>query len=197
MCLCLGSSSLICFDLCFRALNWYSSITFTAALLSGSMCASMSPILIRTVSWVLPHLSFFARCKTCRAVCWRYSQSDSLLASLSASVVFLTFSFRDSSLVSCLLSLVWSWSTARCIMIIFTTLQPLLSLSWAVASRGMESCFPTVLAAYLGASFFFLVFLLAVFFRWGFLVRLSWVYLAPPLASLWDFSHCYFTLDIL
>ena len=195
MCLCLGSSSLICFDLCFRALNWYSSITFTAALLS--MCASMSPILIRTVSWVLPHLSFFARCKTCRAVCSRYLQSDSLLASLSASVVFLTFSFRDSSLVSCLLSLVWSWSTARCIMIIFTTLQALLSLSWAVASRGIESCFPTVLAAYLGASFFFLVFLLAVFFRWGFLVRLSWVYLAPPLASLWDFSHCYFTLDIL
>ena len=103
MCLCLGSSSLICFDLCFRVLNWYSSITFTAALLSGSMCASMSPILIRTVSSVLPHLSFFARCKTCRAVCWRYSQSDSLLASLSASVVFLTFSFRDSSLVSCLI----------------------------------------------------------------------------------------------
>ena len=60
-------------------------------------------------------------------------------------------------------------------MIVFTTLQALLSLSWTVASRGMESCFPTVLAAVLGASYFFLVFLLAVFLRWRFLVRLSWV----------------------
>ena len=98
------SSSLISFDLYFRALNWYSSITFTLALLLGSMCTSRSPILIRTVSWVVPDLSFFAWCKMCRAVCWRYSQSDSLPVSASASVVFLTFSFDDSLLFSCLLS---------------------------------------------------------------------------------------------
>jgi len=39
----------------------------------------------------------------------------------------------------------------------------------------VESCFSTVLAAILGASFVFLVFLLAVFLWRGFFVRQAWV----------------------
>ena len=66
----LGSSSLISCDLCLRALNWYSSITFALAPLSGSTKASMSPMRISTVSWFGPDLIFFARCKCC-AVSWR------------------------------------------------------------------------------------------------------------------------------
>ena len=65
-----GSSSLISSDLCLRALNWYSSITFALAPLSGSTKASMSPMRINTVSWLGPDLILFTRCSCC-AVSWK------------------------------------------------------------------------------------------------------------------------------
>ena len=114
LCLDLHCSSLISFDLCFRAPNWYSSIVFTHALLSGSTCASVSPILIKTESWVLPDLSFFAQCKTIMSCCllkvfaiwFAACVSVCLGCFLDINFFFMTLCL---SLVSCLIALCSLW----------------------------------------------------------------------------------------
>ena len=161
--MCLGSSFPISFDLVLGL--WIGTRPSRPYLLHCRVLHALQClILIRKVSWVLPDISFFARCRTCRAVCWSIRNLTRCLHRclprlFSWLFLFMTLCFR--------LSLVWSWSTARCIMIVFTRLQALLSISWAVVSRGMESVFGSY-----SRSFFLLSFVLAaVFMRWGLLVR--------------------------
>ena len=95
----------------FRAPNWYSSIMFTLALLSGSTCALVSPILIKTESWVLPDLSFFAQCKAIMSCCLLKVFAIWFTACVSVCLgCFLDIFF--SWLFAFLLSLVWS----RCVV---------------------------------------------------------------------------------